>query len=272
MARFIIPPQPTKPKDPRYQIGHTGPGAGGAAPPPPKFPSPGGTKVYPQSFGPISSGGWGSSSPISSGGWGSSRVGRFGPISSGRWGSYNPQTSYGRNVDYSNWVTPQENIDNLVQRFNASPITYTQEDGKTIATRSMAKEAMPESMRGNTQYAGLYGEGNLTSRFVLPGNAFTGPTNIQRRAPLSDAARAGSYSMGLSGMTNPNVSSLNPNTYWPSSAFSLPRGANGMPGFGTVDYTTGRFNMPVWSGVEPYGRFDTRSKRSPIIPYPRRRY
>ncbi len=193
------------------------------------------------------------------------------PFSAG-FGKFGGDSSaIGRQNPYEDWVSPDEHRDNLIDRFNATPLSYRKENGKTIASRSMAKGERPSSLGRWSKYSHLYGEGDLTSEWVLPGDAFDGPTNLQRQAPMSDAARTGAYNAGMSG-TSRNVSQVNPGTYWPKSAFNIPLGSDGMPGFGRVDYTTGRWNMPPFSSVEPYGRFDTRKKTPPTISYPRRRF
>ena len=157
------------------------------------------------------------------------------------------------------FTTPAESLDNLTTSFNAQPVQYRYENGKLIASKSMAKGPMPADMRRwGSQYKHLYGTGNLTSEWTLPGDALTAPKLLQRQVPTSDLQRSMSFRSGI-GMSNQNSAGVNPSTFWPGSSFNVPT-LNGMPGFGRVDYTTGQYNMTPNTGVPIYGRFDQRNK------------
>jgi len=185
---------------------------------------------------------------------------------------------YFRGNDYSatperesytrSWTSPAEHLDNLRDSVNKQPVQYRYENGKLIAYKTQPKGQIPEEMRPwASKYRHLYGEGDLTSEWVLPGDALTAPKLLQRQVPMGDFGRSMSFRSGI-GMQGQNTAGVNPVSFWPGSSFNVPSfrsgnsrsGGSMMPGFGRVDYTTGRFNMPTYSGVPTYGRFDNKRK------------
>jgi len=212
------------------------------------------------------------------------------------------------------YVNPNEIIDQVTRQFNQQPVSYSTDPvtGKVIATRSMAKPELPSEMAGSGRLRNMFTSGAnrpnysdpmrqnmanrnvsgtdrirsmfgykppapemLTSKFVLPKDALTGDKFIQRNIPTTDASRQGAYGMGVSNIGQ-NRATLNPQTFWPSSAFNVPmRGAAGgkwtspTPEFGsTTDYTTGALHTkPIpFSYSNPYSRFDASRKTAPMLP------
>lgn len=174
------------------------------------------------------------------------------------------------------YVHPSEIIDQLRERFERQPVTYTTDPktGKVIATKRMQKPEMPSEMRGARRFRPWFGEGELTSKWILPEGALTGPRFVQRQAPASDVQRQMGYRFGVSNIGQ-NIATVNPQTFWPSSAFKLPmREAGGgayakpEPVFGgTIDYTTGTWRTPPgqFGYADPYGRFEGARKTPPTI-------
>ena len=184
-------------------------------------------------------------------------------------------------------VSPYEILDELKDRFNRAPVSYKTDPvtGKVIASRSMAKPELPREMGQFGRFRRYFGEGDLTSNWVLPKDALTGPTTIQRTAPQSDVTRQMAYSAGVSN-TGTTRATLNPRTFWPSSAFKVPmreaygagqagQGFDPRTGYtgeepvfgGTVDYTTGKWHTPSYykDWEQPYGRFDISKKTPPRL-------
>ena len=200
----------------------------------------------------------------------------------------NPRTWHlgGMRESYkSPYVHPYEILDQLKERFEQQPVRFTTDPktGKVIATKSMAKPELPSELRGARRFRPWFGEGELTSKWVLPEGALTGPRFIQRQAPTSDVQRQMGHRFGVSNIGQ-NVATVNPQTFWPESAFKLPMreagaatwgggrygGAYGKkePVFGgTVDYTTGTWRTPPGAGgyADPYGRFEGARKTPPTI-------
>lgn len=181
----------------------------------------------------------------------------------------------------SPYVHPYEIIDQLKEQFEDQPVKYTTDPvtGKVIATKSMQKPEMPSELAGMRRFQPWFGEGELTSKWILPEGALTGPRFVQRQAPASDVERQMGYRFGVSNIGQ-NVATVNPQTFWPSSAFKLPMReasqqsryggayAKQEPVFGgTVDYTTGTWRTPPGVGgfADPYGRFAGARKTPPTI-------
>lgn len=191
----------------------------------------------------------------------------------------------GRETFEQPYVHPYEIMDEMKRKFEARPVKYTTDPitGKVIATKSMQKPEMPSEMAGGGRFHPWFGEGELTSKWVLPKGALTGPRFVQRQAPASDAERQMGYRFGVSNIGQ-NIATVNPQTFWPSSAFKLPMREAGAstwsggryggayakqePVFGgTIDYTTGTWRTPPgqFGYADPYGRFDAARKTPPTI-------
>ena len=173
------------------------------------------------------------------------------------------------------YTSPWEVLEDLRQRFEAQPVTYKTDPltGKVIASKTMAKPEMPSEMRGMRRFHKLFGEGELTSKWILPKGAMGGQRFIQRQ-PTSDIQRQMGYRFGVSNV-GPSIATVDPSTYWPGSAFKVPMrepsGTYGQPEpvfGGTIDYTTGRRITPPtgrFGYSDPYGTFDPRFKTVPSI-------
>lgn len=218
-------------------------------------------------------------------------VTRYRPRAGRNWEMYkrfNPRTWH-QTSPYkayeSPYVHPYEILDQLKERFEAQPTRFTTdpETGKTIATKTMAKPELPAEMARARRFRPWFGEGELTSKWILPEGALTGPRFIQRQAPASDVERQMGYRFGVSNIGQ-NIATVSPQTFWPESAFKLPMreagaatwrggrygGAYGKtePVFGgTTDYTTGTWRTPPGVGgyADPYGRFGAAKKTPPTI-------
>jgi len=183
--------------------------------------------------------------------------------------SYRPSEYYQAPV-----VSPEEIIDTIKERFSQQPLRRR----GNILTRSMAKPEMPMEMAGLRKYgsyfqtpqqnipAGGMGFGRtpsparsdmLTTSYVMPKGAFSGPTGIQRNIPASDWQRQSAYNMGITG-AGTRASYLNPATHWPESVFKTPTDVQGLPVFGsTIDLSAGKWYRPpsAWGRTKQYGRF-----------------
>ncbi len=187
------------------------------------------------------------------------------------------------------YVNPYEIVEDITQRFNAQPVTYTTDPltGKVVASKSMAAPEMPSEVAGRTglyQYFKRPGNENLTANFVLPEGALTGERFLTRRAPLSDASAQLAEQAGFKNIGDIQ-STLNPQTYWPESAFQVPMRKytsqnRSTPLFGTTtDYSSGRSYYPPSEGLESFETFNPRFKTPPNgpawqtsgTPYQRRR-
>ena len=181
---------------------------------------------------------------------------------------------FGGTTDNPNYQHPYEQTDNLVDRFNKQPLTYsTGADGRVTVTRSMDKEPLPG---GGTYpaFSKFYGQGQLSNSWILPEGAMSGPRFTTRNLPSTDQTRQQGFNTGMTN-SSPNVAQVNQQNFWPDSSFKIPysspSGSNGtsstpLPIFGaTIDYASGRWRTPQnqLTGA-PYGRFDTQRKTNPM--------
>ncbi|KKL25252.1 hypothetical protein LCGC14_2407190, partial [marine sediment metagenome] len=193
---------------------------------------------------------------------------------------YQPRTGGGRTTTQEPYPTsPYEELDTLREQFQELPVTYKTDPvtGKVIASKSMPKTPRPASIGPFSDYAQYYksnllDEEPLNFNWVLPKGALTGPKFQQYNPPPSDVARQAAYNLGISGVGDRRAM-LNPQTFWPESAFDVPiRQASGFPHSkptpvfgGTIDYTTGKRYTPGGRLSDPYGTFDPRRKTPPMI-------
>jgi len=194
-------------------------------------------------------------------------------------------------------VSTQEILDATTKRFNAAPVSYKTDPvtGKTIATRSIAKQELPSELAGISRFRRFFSDPQDVSRktfqdfrrgqqqtvqanddlsfsWILPRGARTGSRFNQRRVPVSDEQRQAGYRFGAT-IGNENVATPNPNTFFPKSSFQLPTrsfGGTNEPVFGgVVDYTTGQYNIPPEPGTldtqGTFGRFGRGQKTTPKL-------
>ncbi len=179
----------------------------------------------------------------------------------------------GRLPDFDRW----EIINALTNQFNEGAVKYTTDPrtGKVIATKSVDPN-VPDEVKRQPWYRQMFGEGPMTGTWVLPKEAMSGPKFTQRDTPLSDEQRQTGFEMGAA-LGNTTRASVNPTTFWPSSAFKVPMRNPGSrpegraaPEFGSiVDYTTGQWRTPKnrFGDTSRWGTFDAEYKTPPELPW-----
>jgi len=170
-----------------------------------------------------------------------------------------------------------EVVDDIIRQFNELPVQFTTDpqSGQVIATKSMPKPMGPMELdpeywnmfrAPNNPYWGM-NEPNLRASWILPQGALEGPKFITREMPESDFSRQSAYNLGISNVGE-NTATLDPQTFWPESAFKVPlsqtAGGGQLPVFGTtVDYTKGAYVAPPLPTIQPFGRFEPQFKTPP---------
>lgn len=169
------------------------------------------------------------------------------------------------------WNTPYipsaEALEELMRSFNQQPLEYIEDPttGKTVVRRRMERPMGPPDLeppyqpyfRSPNNPAWNMNAPDLTSSWILPEGAMSGPKFLDTSAPTSAASRQSAYNMGISNVGE-NVNRPNPQTFWPESSFQVPfRDPSGLedpylppePVFGsTVDFSRNRYFLPPIHG------------------------